>query len=130
MSIRRVSAAGKALGKLGNAKGDHLAVDGVGNVFISQWETIEVRDAKAEIVRKFSQGPRGKLDRPSQIAFDGNHVLVRDGNSLLILDPEGQFLAELEIGSVNDIALDRTGALYTLDTGKVRKFELSIPSKP
>jgi sugar lactone lactonase YvrE len=129
LAIRKVSPAGKVLETLKRTRGEHVAVDGVGNVFISQWNTIEVRNPKGEVVRKFSQGPRGKLSHPGPLAFDGKHLFVIDSSNVLVFDPEGAFIAELETGSINDMAVDRSGALYVLTGDKVRKYEITLPAR-
>jgi sugar lactone lactonase YvrE len=130
MAVSKVSAAGKVVGTLKRSSAGHVAVDGVGTVYLSQGDAVEVRDAKGETLRKFSQGnpARGKLSHAGPIAYDGRgHLFVHDGSSVLIFDAEGAFLASLDTGSLNDLALDRAGALYTLTADKVRKYEITLP---
>jgi hypothetical protein len=132
MAVSKVSAAGKVVGTLKRSSAGHVAVDGVGTVYLSQGDAVEVRDAKGETLRKFSQGnpARGKLSHAGPIAYDGRgHLFVHDGSSVLIFDAEGAFLASLDTGSLNDLALDRAGALYTLTADKVRKYEITLPKK-
>ena len=85
----------------------------------------------ATAVRHFSQGnpARGKLSRPGPIALDGKgHVFVAENHSVLVFDPEGAFIAELEVGSIQDLAVDRAGVLYVLGRDTVTKYELALPA--
>jgi DNA-directed RNA polymerase subunit RPC12/RpoP len=131
-ALSKVSPAGKVVSTIKKTNAEHVAIDGVGTVFLSQWESVEVRDDKGDVVRKFSQGnpARGKLSHPGPIAYDGRgHLFLHAGNDVLIFDAEGAFLAALDTGSLNDFALDRAGALYTLTADKVRKYEITLPAK-
>lgn len=131
LAIRHLSADGTLLGTIPKAKADHLAVDGVGTVFLSrEWDKdIDVRDAKGEVKTRFAQGnpARGALSRPGPVAFDGKgRLFVEDSGRILILDPAGAFLGEFEPGSPNDIAVDRAGFLYTLTASKVTKYKIAL----
>jgi DNA-directed RNA polymerase subunit RPC12/RpoP len=132
MAVNKVSAAGKVIGTLKRTYAGHVAVDGVGTVFLAQADAIEVRDSKGQVLRKFSQGDpaRGKLSNPGPIAYDGRgRLFVHDGSSVQIFDAEGAYLGTVDTGNLNDMALDRAGALYTLTSNKVRKYEITLPTK-
>jgi len=130
LSVMHVSAAGKVVGKVAKVGANHVAVDGVGTMFLSKDDVIEVRDSKGEVQRKFSQAGTGKLDNAGPIAIDGKgHVFVAENNRVVIFDPEGAFIAELATGDIQDLAVDRAGALYVLSRASIAKYELSLPAK-
>ena len=66
------------------------------------------------------------------MAIDGKgHVFVAESSRVIVFDPEGAFLGALETpGGVNDLAVDRSGALYVLRGESVTKYELTLPAKP
>ncbi|MDX2087008.1 MAG: hypothetical protein SFX73_04115 [Kofleriaceae bacterium] len=134
LDVVHVSPAGKILGKVAKVNADHVAVDGVGTMFLTKRfdGVVDVRDAKGEVARKFSQGnpARGKLYHPGPIATDGRgHVFVAESSRVLIFDVEGAFLGELEVGAIQDLAVDREGKLYVLASDHVKKYDLALPAK-
>jgi hypothetical protein len=130
LSVMHLSPAGKVLGKLNKAGATHVAVDGVGNMFLSKDDVVEVRDAKGEVQRKFSEAGTAKISSAAAIVTDGKaHVLVAQSNRVLVFTNEGGYLAELETPDIQDLAIDRAGALYVLSRASVTKYELTIPTK-
>ena len=131
IAIRHLSPEGKLLGTIPKAKADHLAVDGVGTVFLSrEWDKdIDFRDARGEVKTRCAQGnpARGAFSRPGPVAFDGKgHLFAEDSGRILILDPAGAVLGEFEPGSPNDIAVDRAGFFYVLTADKVTKSKIAM----
>ncbi|MCX5741611.1 MAG: NHL repeat-containing protein [Proteobacteria bacterium] len=132
MAILHGSIDGKVLGQIAKTNTRRFAVDGLGSLYLTRANTneLEIRNAKGEIQQRFSQGnpARGKLSRPDEIAIDGRgHVFVQESDRVLIFDAEGAFLAELDVGPVADLAVDREGFLYVLDRAKVTKYALTLP---
>lgn len=128
ISVLHVSAAGKVIGKVARGS-QHIAVDGVGTMFLSKGDSIEVRDATGEILGKFSQAGGAKLAGSGPIAVDGKgHVFVAAGNRVHVFDPDGAHLAELATDSIQDLAVDRAGALYVLARERVTTYELTLPA--
>lgn len=129
ISVMHVSAAGKIIGKVARG-GQYIAVDGVGTMFLSGGDVVEVRDTKGDVLRKFSQTGNGKLSNADAIAIDGKaHVFVAESNRVHVFDPEGAYLAEIATSDAQDLAVDRTGALYVLARDHVTKYELTLPAK-
>ena len=130
LSAMHLSAAGKVLGKVTKTSSNHVAVDGVGTMYLTkQYDAaVEVRDSKGEVQRKFSQAGSGKLSSPGAVAIDGKgHVFVAESSRVIVFDPEGTFLGELATsGGISDLTVDRSGALYVLRRDSVTKYELTL----
>jgi sugar lactone lactonase YvrE len=132
LSTMHLSAAGKILGKVAKTGSNHVAVDGIGTMYLTKRfdAAVEVRDGKGEILRKFSQAGADKLSSPGAVAIDGKgHVFVAESSRVIVFDSEGAFLGALAIrGGVSDLAVDRSGALYVLRRNSVTKYELTLPA--
>ncbi len=133
LGAMHLSATGKVLGKVAKWGSNHVAVDGIGTMYLTKQfgdASVEVRDSKGEVQRKFSQAGTSKLASPGAVAIDGKgHLFIVENNRVIVFDPEGAFLGELTVPGAWDLAVDRSGALYVLRRDGVTKFELTLPAK-
>lgn len=133
LNLVHLSPAGKIIAQHKKIGVGNVAVDGVGTMYLTKRfdAVVEVRDSKAEVLRKFSQAGTGKLSSPGPIVVDGKgHVFVAENNRVLVFDPDGAFIADLDVDSVSDLAVDSKGMLYVLSRDHVTKYQLTLPSGP
>lgn len=120
IDLVETSAAGKVLSRH-RVNARDVAVAGTGHVFLTGDDGVEVRDTKGAVLSKVG-GVRGR-----SIAFDGKgHVFVATGSSVEVLSPEGTKVISLPIRA-DEIALDRAGKLYALESAHVSVYEVTLP---
>ncbi len=132
LAITRVTLAGKVVGPNLKTNSRRFAIDGIGTLFLTHEFSadVEIRNAKGETTRRFSEGnpAHGKLSHPNEIAIDGRgHIFVEAGQGISVFTADGAFVADLDIGSVADLAVDRAGFLYVLSRSRVTKYKLDLP---
>ncbi len=118
-----VSPAGQVLGRLTNAGATHLAVDGLGTVFLSRRhaDKIDVISDDGTVRARFAAAS------PGVILVDPHHrVYVESGGGLAVFDDTGRFLRQLELPPVIDATFDHDGKLVVLRKDGVTRYEVRL----
>jgi sugar lactone lactonase YvrE len=110
-----------------------VAVDGQGNVYVSEDSRIQILTADGRYLVFGSHGKAdGQLDRVTGIAVDGQgNIYVTEANNgrLQKFDAAGKFVWKRDdlFAQPKDVAVDAQGNVYVVDfyTYKVRKFDPS-----
>lgn len=116
----------------------HLAVDGLGNMYIlgSFTNAVFKYSPQGKFVNQFGGGKTGnsddpaKLDSPLAISVDGyGRIFVADIFTVKVYDSSGSYINGIseDNGAVFGLAFDGQNNLYTVSTGKVVKFSVQKP---
>ena len=112
-----------------------LAVDGVGNIYISSsfGKQVYIFDSDGKFTDRFGQegDDPGAMSSPGAIAVDGrNRVYVNNFGGVDVYDSKGNYINSLPSdytkGGTRDIAIDIEGNVYVVTTnGIVLKYQLT-----
>jgi predicted RNA-binding Zn-ribbon protein involved in translation (DUF1610 family) len=117
----------------------HLAVDGLGNMYIlgNFTYTVFKYSRQGKFVNQFageaktgSNSDPSKLEGPLTLAVDGyGRVFVADIFEVKVYDPTGTYLGSIgeNDGAVFGLAFDAQNNLYTVSKAKVVKFTVKKP---
>lgn len=124
-----LDATGKLTKRIKNKDAAGLAMDGAGNIYITDRfdYTVEVLDKTGATKSKFGSKSDKHTNGANAIAVDGkNHIFLDASEGVNVFDQGGGFIATIpDTGSVRDLELSTKGNLFVLtNQGKVKKLTL------
>ncbi len=126
---------GKIRKRVKNVPEHGLAMDGAGNVYMSDefGHSIEVIDPEGAIKSKFGSKKDPHLNGVGALAVDGKgHIFAETSEGLNVFDQGGAYLKTIDTksihGAVRSFAISTKGHLFILGNDKVNELELgTIP---
>jgi DNA-binding beta-propeller fold protein YncE len=119
---------GKVKKRVKNVPGHGLAMDGAGNVYLSdEFEgQIQVIDPSGAIKSKFGSKKDPHLARVGKIAVDGKgHIFAETGEGLDVFDQGGGFIKTIGgVHSPRAFAISVKNHLFVLDNDKVTELDI------
>jgi hypothetical protein len=124
-----LDATGKLTKRIKNKDAAGLAMDGAGNIYITDRfdYTVEVLDKTGATKSKFGSKTDKHTSGANAIAVDGkNHIFLEASEGVNVFDQGGGFIATVpDSGGIRDLEISTKGNLFTLtNNGKIKKYAL------
>jgi hypothetical protein len=123
-----LDANGKIRKRVTNKPDNGLAMDGAGNVYLSDESdgTIEVIDSTGNTKSKFGSKKDKHTSRVRTLAVDGKgHIFALASEGLNVFDQGGSYIKTLDgVHSPRSFAISVKGHLFTLDQDKVTELDI------
>lgn len=129
-----LDSSGKVTKRIKNHDAAGLAMDGAGNVYVTDRfdYTIEVLDKTGATKAKFGSKTDKHTSGANAIAVDGkNHIFVETSEGVNVFDQGGGFIATIpDSNGIRDLEISTKGNLFLITTqGKVKKLTLGAKLK-
>jgi sugar lactone lactonase YvrE len=122
---------GKVKKRVKNVPEHGLAMDGAGNVYLSDEFAgqIEVLDPQGNVKSKFGSKSDKHTSRPERIAVDGKgHIFCETGEGLDVFDQGGSYIQTIDTsalkGGLRSFAISSKGHLFVLGNDRVAELDL------
>jgi sugar lactone lactonase YvrE len=123
---------GKLRKRVKNVPEHGLAMDGAGNVYLSDsfGGQIEVIDPQGNVKSKFGSKSDKHTSRPGYLAVDGKgHIFAETGEGLDVFDQGGSYIKTIDTGAVTSLrsfAISSKGHLFLLGNERVAELDIDL----
>jgi len=122
---------GKLKKRVKNVPGHGLAMDGAGDVFLSDefGGQIEVLDPQGNVKSKFGSKSDKHVSRPGALAVDNKgHIFAETGEGLDVFDQGGSYIKTIDTsalkGGLRSFAISSKGHLFVLGNDHVAELDI------
>jgi sugar lactone lactonase YvrE len=125
-----LDANGKLKKRIKNKSAAGLAMDGAGNVYLSdEWDgTIEVLDSSGNVKSKFGSKKDKHTSHPEFLAVDGKgHIFAETSEGLNVFDQGGSYIKTIDTAGVHSLrsfAISSKNHLFILGGDKVTELDI------